>query len=309
MSLTIESRRIARSADTPELDVGCDLSEVEAVEPRTLRAGADADIARRVAAKVDDFIGDLFSLIEIYQARTRDTQTTTQEREANSRSTSAQQAQTQRTAEAEQAIVDRAAAAESKTIGDIFKWIGTGISLAIGAVGAVFTGGASLVAAIAIAVAVIGPLVMNELASAGVVDPVVAASVSIGIAALCTLVSFGCAVASLAGAVTSAALVVVEAAVKAAIEVGTHIASIAAGAVDVTAGALQVTTAVHNLDASGHQINATELGHRRDAERELQEQAMQLLTTLARSFARVSASLAECREEGTRATRIAVTHG
>lgn len=290
----------------PEPGLDCEVTACAAVDARTERASRDAATMARVAVKIDDFVADMFSLIEIYQARTRDTQSSTQERDIRARSTTANEAQVQRTAEMEQAVTDRARAAESKGIGDIFRVIGAVLSGVIGIVGALFTGGASLVVAVAIIVAVVGPLVMNELANAGVVDQETAMAVGLGIAAVCTAVSLGCSAASLAGAITNTALVVVEKAVQAAIEVGVQVATIVNGAVGVTTGALDIATAVLKHDSAGHSINATELAHRRDAERELQEQATELLTALARSFGRVSESLAACREEGTRAGRVAL---
>jgi hypothetical protein len=307
MTFPIAAARDIRPASVPaDLEDTSSVEHCARAETRSTRAEADAAIAHRVAAKLDVFIADMFSLIEAFQTRTRDVQSATQERDVATRTLSASQAHTQRTAELETAIVDRARAAESAIVSDVCRIIGSIVSIAVGALGAIFTGGASLVAAIAIVVAIVGPLVMNELGRAGVVDADVAAGVGIGIAAVCTAVSLGCSVASLAGAASTAALVVVDAATKAATEVVSNIGSILGGLVDVTAGSAEVGTAVLDHDAAEHETNATEHGQRRDAERELQERAMETLTALFHSFARVSESLAACREEASRARAIAL---
>jgi len=283
-----------------------DIASLEATA-RASRIAADAGTAQRIAGLLDGFVADMFSLVEAYQARTRDTQCAGLERDATSRSRAAREAHDGRVAETEKAVVDRARAAESSTVGDVFRVIGSAISLAVGALGAIFTGGATLVAAIAVAVAVLGPLVMNELAHAGVVEPEVAAAVGLGIAAVCTCVSLGCSAASLAGAAVGTALVVVDAATKAAIEVTTNVASIVAGLADVAGGGAAVGTAVLDRDAAEHEITATERAQRRDAERELEETAIDQLTELLAAFGRVAATLAETREEGTRTSRVALT--
>jgi hypothetical protein len=307
MTLSIESTRTV--ASTPACAEAEPEEPIEAcapLEPRAARAEADAAVAHRVAAKIEVFVADLFSLIQSCQAQSRDTQSSTQERNVDARSVTASQAHSQRTTELETAITDRARAAESSAIGDIFRVLGSIVSVAVGTLGAVFTGGASLVAAIAVVVAIVGPLVMNELGKAGVVDPDTAAAVGIGIAAVCTLVSMGSSVASLAGAASTAALVAVDAATRTVIDVASNVGAIVGGLADIGAGSTQVATAVLNHDAAGHETNATVHGQRRDAEREVQEQAMELLRALLGSFGRVSESLAACREESTRARRIAL---
>lgn len=307
MTFPIAAARDIRPASVPtDIDDTPSIDDCAPAAARSTRAEADAAIAHRVAAKLDVFVADMFSLIEAFQTRTRDVQSTTQERDVAARSLSAGQAHTQRTAELETALVDRARAAESSLVADVCRVIGSIVSIAVGALGAIFTGGASLVAAIAIVVAIVGPLVMNELGQAGIVEPEIAAGVAIGIAAVCTAVSLGCSVASLAGAASTAALVAVNAATKAATEVVSNIGSILGGLVDVTAGSAEVGTTVLNHDAVEHETNATEHGHRRDAERELQERALEMLTALFHSFARVSESLATCREEASRARSIAL---
>jgi hypothetical protein len=308
MTLAIDLSRVHAAAVPACEEDGPDLAAESPppVDARAVRAQSDSAVVQRVAGKLDAFVADMFSLIEAFQARTRDTQSGTQERDISARATSAGQAHARRTAELETAIVDRARAAESNLIGDICRVIGSIVSIAVGALGALFTGGASLVAAIAIVVAIVGPVVMNELAHAGAVDPEVAAGVSIGIAAVCTAVSLGCSVASLVGAASTAALVAIDAATQAAVETLNNVASIVSGVIDVTAGSAQVATATLDHDASGHEVNATEHGHRRDAERELQDQAMDLAIALFHSFARVSESMADCREESNRARRVAL---
>lgn len=307
MTIAIEALRsaaLAFSADhgTEEVESAAGVAPTES--PTT--ASSDAEVVRRLAPRVMAFVEDMFSLLEAYQARSRDSQATTQERQATSRSTSAAQAHTQRVAELERAVVDRARAAESDFIGNIFRVIGTAISLAVGTVGAIFTGGASLVAAIAVAVAVLGPLVMQGLAEAGVVDQQTAAAVSLGIAAACTLVSFGASAASLAGAASSAALVAVDAATRAVIETATQITSIIGSLANITSGGLQINTAVLNHDAAQHDANATELGHRRDVEQEAHDEAIEIVRRLFQSFARVAESMAAAREEVDRARQVAL---
>lgn len=248
-----------------------------------------------MAARLDGFVADLFSLIEIAQSRTRDTQARSQEQTARSHSNTAREAQEQRIAQTEQAAADRARAAEAGGIGDILKIVGVALAVVVGAVGSIVTGGASLVAALALAVGVIGPLVMSALADEGVIQPEIAAGIGIGIAAVCAVVSFGAGAGNLASAVVNTAAETVKLA-----------ASALQAAAQIGQGITQIDVAVLGRDATMHDLSALEQSQRRDAERELESDALEQLTGLARAFSRVSQSLAECREESHRAARIAI---
>ncbi len=287
-------------------DEAPEASAVEASAAREERASADASVSARVARQLDGFVADMFSLVEIYQARTRDTQSRTQEQGIRAHASAAREAQEQRVAQAEQAATDRARAAEQSGIGNILKIVGAVLASAIGIVGAVFTGGASIVAAIAIAVAVLGPIVMDALANEGLISREEALGIGIGIAAVCTVVSFGASVASLTGVAAGAAVAIADEAIQSAVEVANLVASTVSAAIDVSAGVAQFSSAITGRDAADHEIAAVAQGHRRDAERELEDRAMEQLTMLARSFARVSESLATCREESTGAMRAAL---
>jgi hypothetical protein len=92
------------------------------------------------------------------QSRLRDVQLGQREedvRSAGSRADVHSAVRASQLARAEDAERDRA---QSDELGEVFKYIGVGLALVAGAVSAAFTGGVGLVAAVGLAVAVLGPI-------------------------------------------------------------------------------------------------------------------------------------------------------
>jgi hypothetical protein len=296
---------------------------------RASRAEADAATTRRVGESLEGVCADFFSLVEALQAQARDTQASCQEREASARSSGARDAHDRRVGELERAVSDRAHAAESSNVADILRWVGVGLSLVVGAVGAIFSGGATLVAAIAVAVALVATTTLQALGQAGVIGQDAAAIASVVVSAVATVVSFGASVGSLVSAAstaaTTAASSVVSAgttavtaaatgasagasAASAATDILQQIPSILQGLAAITQGSYEIDASVATRDSAQHEASAAEHGHRRDAEAELRDEAVDVLSSLMRSFARVAASMADAREESSSAARAALVH-
>ncbi|MCS6856386.1 MAG: hypothetical protein NZM37_01620 [Sandaracinaceae bacterium] len=278
----------------------------ERIAMREQRSQSDADITQKTARLLDHFVADMFSILESLQLEARNNQSKVQEQDSRSRATSASQAHAQKVQELEQAIRDRMRASESDFFGNLFRVIASVVSAVVGALGAVFTGGASLVAAIATIVALIGPMVMNLLADAGVVDRASAQAVSIGIAAVATVVSFGASAASLAGAIGQAAVAITDTAIRSAIEVFTQIGTLVSAAGQIASGAFTINSALLRHSASQHEIQASQHHFFREAEREAQEEAIEVMRSILKAFARTAESLRNCREEQAAATRAAL---
>lgn len=317
--MTLSTSAIRATATTPcdtpaEIDVSASESDTRA------RATSDAETAHRIATLVDAFVGDLFSLIEATQSRTRDTTSATQERIVVNRGLAGRDAHLGRVAELEQATADRARAAESGQVSDVLRWVGVGLSVAIGALGSVFSGGATLVAAVAIAVALTATCVLQGCAQAGLVGAEAAAVANLVISGVATLVSLGCATASLISAATSTATTVAVAAAntasaatsaaaetaRSALDLSRAVTQIVAGLNAITQGSFEIGAAVVTGDAASHENEATELQHSREAENECRDAALDALTDLARSFARVAQSMSEVRDEAVAARRAAL---
>lgn len=287
-------------------------AETTAAEPdvratlRARRESADAEVTRRVGLTIGAAVADLFSLLDVMRAETRDAQSSLRERDAVSRGTDAREAHERRVDELERAAADRARAAEAGLFGEVFRWVGVGLSLVVGTLGSIFSGGATLVGAVALAVALVATTTLQGLAQAGVIDSEAASIASIVVSAVAAVVSFGASAGSLASAATSAASTAASSAANLANTIQ-DIGQIATSLVTIAQGSSQIGQAILEHDAEGHDIEATAHGHRRDAANELRDAAIDALSDLMRSFARVAASMADVREEANAATRAALT--
>jgi hypothetical protein len=300
------------------------------------RESSDAEVTRRIGLAIGAAVTDLFSLLDTMRAETRDAQSSLREREAVSRGTDAREAHLRRIDELDRAAADRARAAEAGLVGDVLRWVGVGLALVVGTLGAVFSGGATLVGAVALAVALVATTTLQGLAQAGVVDSEAASIASIVVSAVATVVSLGASVGTLvsasssaaasagsaaasasasaassaASSATSAATSAASTAASTALDAGQtiqQIGQLAQGLVTIAQGGTDIGRATLEHDAERHDIEATAHGQRRDAENELRDAAIDALSDLMRSFARVAASMADVREEATAATRAALT--
>ncbi len=315
---------VAQQDETEEAEAA---AAAEAV-PRQARASADEARCQFISARVGSFVADMFSLLESLQAESRDTQTTTQERSVTQRAADGRTSHTLRVVELDRAIADRARAAESSNVADVLRWVGVGLSVAVGALGAVFTGGATLVAAVAIAVALTATCVLQGCAQAGVIGAEAASIATLVISAVATAVSLGCTTATLISAATSTATTVAASAVSAgaaavtaavtqtatgaadavrsALEIAQNIAQLVQALNSITQGTFEIDEAVVTRDARGHETSATAHGQAREEADELRDEALEVLANLMRSFARVAESMAEVREEARASMRTAM---
>lgn len=308
-------------------DTGASAPEEVRAETRERRATSDADRCRELAGRVTAFIGDMFTLLDSLNAEMRDTQTTSQDQTIQRRSADSHASHQLRSVQLDQALSTQRSANDANQVGDILRWVGVGLSLAIGVLGSIFSGGATLVAAIAISVALIATTTVSICAQEGLIPQNEAMITNLVISGLATLVSFGCTTASLVSAATTTATTVATsamsaaaqaaaaaatatasatAAAQAAVEVSQAVAQVVAGLTAMTEGGFEIAESVFTRESRDHDTHATRHGHDRDFANECRDAALTVLTDLMRSFGRVAESMAEVREEGNGAMRAAM---
>lgn len=254
---------------------------------RAERARRDQQVFERAMASL--LALDPTALQEYFQSRVRDQSLRTQEdglRSADARG--ARQAEI-REAQYEAAEAAERARQEADFFGAIFKAVAVVVSAivnAIGAIGSVFSGGASLVATVALTVALLGPLIVNGLAEAGVIDdPQIAATINAVIATVAAVCSFGAGTASAVAAVASAIA-------AAAPNIMQHLAS--AGVLDAETAAIvgTVIAVVASLVACGSGIGAAAESASR-AGAQIADSASRAAAQVADSASRAGAEIAE----------------
>lgn len=303
MNTRIEATRIHTPTEVPDAPAS---TEVEAT-PRSTRAEQDASITARAAARLDTFAADFFSLLETYQARTRDTTTQQQEQTANSRSAGAQTAADIRRTQLDQAIRAQQDAASLGPFMDVMKWVGVGLSLVVGTVGALFTGGASLVASVALAVALAATCVTSALGEIDGIDQEALGIANIVIAAVATAVSFGGSAATLVSAGSQTAVVVLEGAIATAVQVLQSSLQLVNAGVSLSSALMGGFAADDAHQAANHTASADRAAVQRDLERDGHETAVAMLGDLMSSFRRVAESMQEVRDTRNEAMRLATS--
>ena len=278
------------AAHGPPLDAATMAADRSAARERI--AASDAEIV----ASASSGLGRLATpqgLLMLLQSRLRDIQVGQREQDVRAASSRA---------DVQRAALDRArdlasaadaARAESEQVGDIFRGIAAGLALVAGAASAVFTGGAGLVAAVGIAIAVLGPVVSHELARAHVIDGQAELITSVTCAVVGAALSFGA--GAVAGGV-SAAGAAGSAAIQ-AVQLASATASIAQGGAQVAAGVYEG----EQLHASA---DAREADQHREAALDELDEAASAVRILTRRFGRVAArmqALGEVEAEGRRA--------
>ncbi len=253
-----------------------------------LRASREAEDANRVGALLCA-LSDPEAFLSVVQRMLGDAQTSQREHDVRSRTATASAMGELRTIELRASAEDARQAKEAGLIGDVLKGIAAGLAAIVGVLGAVFTGGASVVAAVGLIIAIAGPLVCDALAQAEVLPQDVAAGIGIGCAVVGSALSFGAASGSAAATATSTAAKVAIEATK------TTLKAVQATLTAAESVARTVQT-VETRDSLANSADATEAGAARDEASELADDAVRDVATLLRMLARVGERLREVKE-------------
>ncbi len=259
---------------------------------RSERALADASAAESAARRLSA-LGDPLALLRMLQSRLRDVQLGQREedvRSAGSRADVHSAARASQLARAEDAERDRA---QSDELGEVFKYIGVGLALVAGAVSAAFTGGVGLVAAVGLAVAVLGPIVCDVLRDERVIDGQAALWASVTCAAVGAALSFG------AGAVGGA-----TAAASAVAQTVTQVSNVAVAAAKVAQGGCQIASGVFTGEHMHRLADANDAGQRVQQSLAALDESADSIRALTEQFGRVARRMREVSEveaEGRRA--------
>jgi hypothetical protein len=164
-------------------------------------------------------------------------------------------------------------------------------------------GAASAVSAIATCVAVAAPVIVNQLAREGVLDPETAGIVGTAIAVVAFLVSMG---AGTAGAVDSASQAATEA-VERATEVAQSALTIVKDAAMAIEGGCQIGEACYQRDRDDRMADAQAAAAQVDAHLEAMEESSEALADILRAARRVAQRMQEMRESRFEAMSAAAT--
>lgn len=240
-------------------------------------------------ANLMSLLCDPESLLTIAQSMLRDSQASGREQDAETRQAAARIQEQLRSDETARALADAAQSREADLFANVCKVIGSALAAVVGVLGCVFTGGASVVAAVGLIVALAGPMICDALAEAGVMPEDVAMGVGIGCAVVGSAMSFG------AGAAGGAA------------QVGSKVAQIALQATKLSLQAAQATATtvqtgfktiavVEAADSQHHSAEAIDAESAREQASESADAAAESVATLLRVFTRMAERMREIRE-------------
>ncbi|MBX7193325.1 MAG: hypothetical protein K1X94_14820 [Sandaracinaceae bacterium] len=234
-------------------------------------------------------LSDPESLLTIAQSMLRDAQTEGRQQDTETRQAAARIQEALRSDEITRSLTDAQQSKDSETIANVFKVVGAALSVVVGVLGSVFTGGASVVAAVGLVIALVGPLVCDALAEAKVLPSDVALGLGIGFAAVGAAMSFG------AGAAGGAASVASQAA-KAALEATKWSLRLTQATVSTVEAGFRAHAAMESADSSHHFAEATGAEARRELANQSADSSAQGLTGLLQTMARINERLREIRE-------------
>lgn len=273
---------IGETAPTPRAD---GTERAARAERREAMRASDED---RLASLMS-LLSDPESLLTIAQSMVRDSQADGRQHDTETRQQVARLQESLRSDEVTRALTDARQAKESNDIADVLKVIGAALSVVVGVVGALFTGGASVVAAVGLVVALVGPMVCDALADAKVVPADVALGVGLGLAVVGSAMSFG------AGAASGG------------VQVGCQAAKLAIQVTDTALRAAQATLSTFELgfrslgaveiaDSSHHHAESLGAEDRRQAANESADVSAESVALLLQMFSRLGERLRDIRE-------------
>jgi|GEM_PF-3510511 len=295
-----------------ETDVAEAESVVETASPAIDTAAARAATVAEDAALMDGVRQLLASLsadpamfMQIAQNWLRDQGLDARELGAASSREVAEVGETLARAAQEAAIEARESAAEANLIGQIFGWIGTGIAVAVSAVGAVFTGGAALALGVAAVACMIAAQTVSVLGQEGIIDdPAVAQGVSLGLSIVGTALSLGASSAGSAAqggaaAGSLAAQVLIKDAMRVALEVANVVRvslQVTSAVVGVGAGITAMVASYEEYLASGHDREGVKSELSADRARDDADENVDGYGSIMRQARRMAEAMARVRE-------------
>jgi hypothetical protein len=275
----------ASSTDRPSGRPTISTDRSERAERRMSLRASDED---RLASLVS-ILADPESLLMVAQSMLRDAQTEGRQQDTETRQATARLQETLRSDEINRALTDAREAKGSSDIANVLKVVGAALSVIVGVLGAMFTGGASIVAAVGLVIALVGPLVCDALAEAGVVPADVALGVGIGLAVVGSALSFG------AGAAGGAAQVANQAA-RLALEITKFSLQVTQATIATVGGGFQALAAIETSHSAHHIAEATGAEARREAANESADVSASSVVALLQLFARMGQRIREIRE-------------
>ncbi len=283
--------------DAPD-DLG-PVRDAEAAGASSLSRTDRADRAQRrevMRASDDDRIASLASLMSdpqtlmiVAQSMLRDAQTDGRQHDTETRQATARIQEALRSDEITRALTDAREARGSEEIANVLKIVGAALSVIVGVLGALFTGGASVVAAVGLVIALVGPMISDALAEAGVVPADVALGIGIGTAVLGSVLSFG------AGAAGGAAQVANQAA-RLALEITKFSLQVTQATVATVEAGFRGIAAVETADSSHHAADAVGAEARREMANESADASAESVVSLLRLFSRLGDRMREIRQ-------------
>lgn len=280
---------------------------------RARRSADDSAVVSSVLTKLE-LLSDPSAVLALAQTMLRDLQCNQRAEDAQS---AGQRAEIDLEDRIEADISAREAdrqRAQEQDIAMVFQVIGSALALAAGAVGAAFTGGATLVGAIGLAIAVLGPLACTIATRCGG-DATAAAVVSGACAVVGSIMSFGAGAAGGAAGAASTAATAAQAATSAAAAVTQATTAVvnttvqglqAASAVaQATQGALEVAASVHGGDAGHRRADSAEASARRERDSEIMSDATAAFGDIMRLFGRIAERMRATEDARAECLRIA----
>lgn len=281
--------------ERPELDEPAALAE-RPVQARGTEATERAQRREVMRATDDDRIASLASLmsdpdtlLSVAQSMLRDAQTNGRQHDTETRQAAARVQEALRSDEITRALADAREAKSSADIANVFKIIGAALSVVVGVLGAVFTGGASVVAAVGLVIALVGPMICDALADAGVLPAEAALAIGIGTAVIGSVMSFG------AGAAGGAAQVANQAA-RLALQITQWSLRATQATIATVESGFRAIATIEDADASHHMAEATGAEARREMANESADTCAQSALALLTLFSRMGDRMRDIRE-------------
>ena len=275
-------------------------------EPTSPASGADSPthtarasrVERREALRASDevriaslmsLLCDPESMLTIAQSMLRDTQANGRQQDTETRQGIARNQEQLRAEESARALADAQQSREADQLANIFKIAGAALAAVVGVLGCVFTGGASVVAAVGLVIALAGPMICDALGEAGVIPEDVAMGVGIGCAVVGTAMSFG---AGAAGGVAQIGTKAVSIALQAT-KLSLQAAQATVGAVET---GFKTIAVVEAADSSHHEAESIGAEARSERANESADAAAEGVAAVLRLFARMAERMREIRE-------------
>lgn len=283
----------ADTSDVVEADSAV-VDDTTRTSARDAAAQADADIVAASASAIEA-LADPAALQQVVQSWLRDLGLEVRERGADASASRAEAAAEVRSDAMEDARLAAERAANDGLIAKICGYIASGLALIGGAIGAAFTGGATLALGIAAVILVAGATTTQVLVDVGAVPATEGGAVALGCNIAATICSFGATAAGSAGsAISSTARIALDA------------INYTASALGTINGGMQCLAAANQFDADRSVASADEAGVARDESYDAMDADIDGVRELMRNFSRMAARLQAVRDVADESRRAAM---